>query len=73
MEIRPELLALLPLLILLACPLMMWWMMRGKSGAKRMSGEPSGVGGDDSDAEVQRLRTRITELEESGPDGEGRG
>ena len=72
MEITPEILALLPLLILLACPLMMWWMMRVKSGPKRKGGDPPSARGADSDAEVHRLRTRIAELEGSGPDREGR-
>lgn len=67
MEITPAVLALLPLLILLACPLVMWWVMRGKSGPKRTSWDGSSARGDEPDAEVHRLRTRIAGLESESP------
>lgn len=60
---------LLPLLLLLACPVAMWFMMRGMSG-----GPGGGKTEDESEApdaalqrEVEALRARVAELEAGTP------
>lgn len=65
---------LLVLLLVLACPLIMWSMMRGRSGHAGR-GE-SGAVSEGRDAELQReievLRARIADLER-GESGRGNG
>ncbi len=44
-------------LAVLACPLIMWWMMRGGYGGAH------GQGGADTEEEIRALQARLTELE----------
>lgn len=63
------LLGILPLLVLLACPVMMIWMMRGGGGgmSRNEDGEEPASGGADEagdpEAELAELRTRLARLE----------
>lgn len=65
-------LGLLPFLILLACPLHMWWMMRGGSHGESCGkkGDTGGEGpegdvapADSAEHEIRLLRERIAQLE----------
>jgi hypothetical protein len=61
------LLGILPLLVLLACPVMMIWMMRGGGMSRNENGkEPASGGADeagDPEAELAELRARLARLE----------
>ena len=67
------LLALLPWLALLACPLVMFWMMRGMRGSCGKQHASGGIGTQgastvdghaiDADAEMAQLRARLARLE----------
>lgn len=52
---------LLPWLLLLACPLGMWWMMRGMHGG----GGRDAAARPDSTDEITELRARLARLEEA--------
>lgn len=60
---------LVPFLLLLACPIAMWFMMRGMSGDHGQ--DKSGDGNEAADAALQReieaLRARVAELEAGSP------
>lgn len=64
MEITTLLVATLPWLLILACPLVMWWMMRGMGCDQRPSpdgaGKQTGAGTED---EIRLLKERIADLE----------
>ena len=59
------LLALAPFLLLLACPLIMWSMMKGMSGGacQEESGAQRGAGEAALQQEVEVLRARVADLE----------
>ncbi len=57
------LLGILPWLALLACPLMMGWMMRGMRGS---GGRGCGGHADPRDAEIRALKARLERLEGTG-------
>lgn len=67
------LLGLAPFLLLLACPLVMWSMMKGMGGMSGGAGSHADRGGESGggDAglhrEVEVLRARIAEIEEAKP------
>lgn len=61
MEMNVLILAALPWLLLLACPLAMWWMMRGMGNGGHC-GEMAEANGR-AEGEVARLRARVAELE----------
>ena len=72
------LLWLAPFLLLLACPLAMWWMMKGMGsgdGCARQSGENGPPREAVLEREVALLRARVADLEGGpvrGPAGAGR-
>lgn len=59
---------LVPFLLLLACPIAMWFMMRGMSGDHRQD-KPEDVSEADAalQREVKALRARVAELEARAP------
>lgn len=65
-------LGVLPFLILLACPLHMWWMMRhmkhGESCGKKRGVESEGVAPADRAEEIRLLRERVARLESESRD-----
>lgn len=64
MEITTLLVATLPWLFILACPLVMWWMMRSMGCENRPSAngahEPARAGAEE---EIRLLKDRIADLE----------
>ena len=50
----------LPWLLILACPVAMWWMMRGMNCGQQQAGASAGA---NTDEEVRLLKERIAELE----------
>lgn len=57
-------LALVPWLAILACPLMMVFMMRGMSGGKSCHQKPpEAQGTEDTNEQIRQLQARIAELE----------
>ena len=62
MEIPMILLAALPWLFILACPVVMWWMMRSM-GCEKPSAEGAGQASRADAEEVRLLKQRITDLE----------
>jgi hypothetical protein len=66
------LLGLAPFLLLLACPLLMWGMMRGMmsgDGCKGNSGETADSADSALQREVEALRARVADLEGSSVPG----
>ena len=63
MEIPMILLAALPWLFILACPLVMWWMMRSMGCDKQPSAEGAGEGSRADAEEIRLLKQRIADLE----------
>lgn len=66
------LLALVPFLLLLACPLVMWSMMKGMgmsngAGPQANCGAESGGGDASLQREVEVLRARVAEIEGGNP------
>lgn len=63
--------AFLPWLLLLACPLSMFWMMRGMSPGESCGDKPKDTGGlapatapvNDPDEEIRVLKERLARLE----------
>ena len=62
MEIPMILAAALPWLFILACPLVMWWMMRSM-GCDKPSAEGAVQAGRADGEEIRRLKERIADLE----------
>jgi hypothetical protein len=63
MELTTLIFAALPWLFVLACPLTMWWMMRGMShgGCDKQPAEARAPG--HREGEIRQLKTRLAELE----------
>lgn len=53
----------LPWLFILACPVAMWWMMRGMNCHQQQSGAEAGHAGRNTNEEVRLLKERIAQLE----------
>ena len=62
MEITTLLAVTLPWLFILACPVAMWWMMRGMNCHQQKAGADGTQAGAKTD-EVRRLEERIAQLE----------
>ena len=63
MDIATVIAVALPWLFILACPLAMWWMMRGMNCDKQQSGADSPNAATNMSEEVRRLEDRIAQLE----------
>ena len=63
MEMNVLILAALPWLLLLACPLAMWWMMRGMGNGGHCGEMAEAEANGRAEGEVARLRARVAELE----------
>jgi hypothetical protein len=65
--------AVLPWLSVLACPLMMFWMMRGMSGANGHNGPANAdAAATGVNEEIRQLKTRLAELESGKQETEAR-
>lgn len=53
----------LPWLFILACPVAMWWMMRGMNCHKQQAGADAAEAVTNTDEEVRLLKERIAQLE----------
>ena len=53
----------LPWLFILACPVAMWWMMRGMNCHQQQAGADAAEAGTNTDEEVRLLKERIAQLE----------
>ena len=62
MEITTLIAVALPWLFILACPVAMWWMMRGMNCHQKQAGADGNQAGAKTD-EVRRLEERIAQLE----------
>lgn len=63
MEITTLVTIALPWLLILACPLLMVWMMRGMSCHQQQAATDVGPAGTDASEDIRLLQARIAELE----------